>query len=214
MKSAGLVLAAGSSRRMGRPKQLLPVDGQPLLGLVTSRVSASRLDEVVVVLGGNAAEIEVAVHLGRARVVLNPDHALGMSTSLKAGIAALGSDVERVAIVLGDQPDVSAELIDTLLDLHETSGLAAAALSIDGLLHPPVVLDRRLWPELASLEGDVGCRAVIRGRPEMVASLVYEGRTGHPVDIDTPEDYRRWQVAQQTARPQPVGFQKDSRAVR
>jgi molybdenum cofactor cytidylyltransferase len=189
---------------MGRPKQLLPVDGQPLLGLVTSRVSASRVDEVVVVLGGNAAEIEVAVHLGRARVVLNPDHALGMSTSLKAGIAALGSDVERVAIVLGDQPDVSAELIDTLLDLHETSGLAAAALSIDGLLHPPVVLDRRLWPELASLEGDVGCRAVIRGRPEMVASLVYEGRTGHPVDIDTPEDYRRWQVAQQTARPQPV----------
>lgn len=201
MRSAGLVLAAGSSHRMGRPKQLLPVDGQPLLGLVTSRVSASRLEEVVVVLGGNAAEIQAAVDLGRGRVVLNPDHALGMSTSLKAGIAALGAEVGRVAIVLGDQPDVSAELIDALLDLHETSGLAAAALSIDGLLHPPVILDRRLWPELASLEGDVGCRAVIRSRPEMVASLVHEGRSGHPVDIDTPEDYRRWQITQETARP-------------
>lgn len=201
MKSAGLVLAAGSSRRMGRPKQLLPVDGQPLLSLVISRVCASRLSEVVVVLGGNATEIEPALDLGRARVVLNPDHAVGMSTSLKAGIAALSSEVERVAIVLGDQPDVSAELIDALLELHESSGLAAAAISIDGLLHPPVVLDRRLWPEIATLEGDVGCRAVIRGRPEQVASLPYEGRTGHPVDLDTPEDYRRWQVAQEMARP-------------
>jgi molybdenum cofactor cytidylyltransferase len=155
-----------------------------------------------VVLGGNAAEIQAAVDLGRGRVVLNPDHALGMSTSLKAGIAALGGDVGRVAIVLGDQPDVSGELIDALLDLHQTSGLAAAALSIDGLLHPPVILDRRLWPELASLEGDVGCRALIRSRPEMVGSLVHEGRSGHPVDIDTPEDYRRWQVTQETARPQ------------
>jgi molybdenum cofactor cytidylyltransferase len=200
MKSAGLVLAAGSSRRMGRPKQLLPVEGQPLLGLVTSRVCASRLDEVLVVLGGNATEIEAAVDLGRARVVLNPDHAVGMSSSLKAGIAALDSDVQRVAIVLGDQPDVSTEIIDALLDLHQTSGLAAAAISIDGLLHPPVVLDRGLWPEIATLEGDVGCRAVIRGRPEQVASFIYEGRTGHPVDIDTPEDYRRWEGAEEAAR--------------
>jgi molybdenum cofactor cytidylyltransferase len=194
------VLAAGSSLRMGRPKQLLPVDGQPLLGLVTSRVCSSGLDEVVVVLGGNASEIEANVDLGRARVVLNPAHAVGMSSSLKAGVAVLGSDVERVIIVLGDQPDISTDLIDALLDLHRASGLAAAALSIDGLLHPPVVLDRVLWPELAALTGDVGCRAVIRGRPEQVASLPYEGRAGHPIDIDTPEDYRRWQGAEEAVR--------------
>lgn len=199
MKSAGLVLAAGSSRRMGRPKQLLPVDGQPLLALVTSRVCASQVGEVLVVLGGNAAEIQAAVDLGRARVVLNPDHSVGMSSSLRAGVAALERDVQRVVIVLGDQPDVSAEIIDTLLNLHESSGLAAAALSIDGLLHPPVVLGRSLWPELATLEGDVGCRAVVRGRPEQVAALPYAGRTGHPVDIDTPEDYQRWQEAEATA---------------
>ena len=183
---------------MGRPKQLLLVDGHPLLALVTSRVCASQLNEIVVVLGGNAAEIQSSVDLGRARVVFNPDHAGGLSTSLRAGIAALDGDVGRAVIVLGDQPDVSAEVIDALLDLHQTSGLAAAALSIDGLLHPPVVLDRGLWPELATLEGDVGCRAVIRGRPEDVAALHYAGRTGHPIDLDTPEDYRRWQVAEGT----------------
>lgn len=198
MKSAGLILAAGSSRRMGRPKQLLLVDGQPLLAVVTARVCAADLEDVVVVLGGNAAEIQRAVDLGRARVVLNPDHAGGLSTSLRAGIGALDGDVQRAVIVLGDQPDVSTQVIDALLDLHQTSGLAAAALNIDGLLHPPVVLDRGLWPELATLEGDVGCRAVVRGRPEQVAALHYAGRTGHPIDLDTPDDYRRWQLAEGT----------------
>jgi molybdenum cofactor cytidylyltransferase len=189
MTSSGLVLAAGGSRRMGRPKQLLPVNGRPLLGVVVSQVCASRLDEVVVVLGGHAEEIAAVVDMGRARAVVNPDYAAGLSSSLQAGIAAMGEEVERVIIVLGDQPDVSSSLLDTLLDLQETSGRPAASLSFDGLLHPPVVLDRSLWSGLAELQGDVGCRALIRGRPELVAALPMVGRTGHPIDIDTLDDY-------------------------
>jgi molybdenum cofactor cytidylyltransferase len=190
-RSAGLVLAAGGARRMGRPKQLLPVDGRPLLGLVVDHACASSLDEVVVVLGGHADEIVAAVDMGRARIVVNAAFAEGMSSSLKRGIAAMDDDVGRVIIVLGDQPDVSPSLIDSLLELQETSGLPAAALSFDGLLHPPVVLDRSLWADLADLQGDVGCRAIIRGRPESVAALPAVGRTGHPIDIDTLDDYRR-----------------------
>jgi molybdenum cofactor cytidylyltransferase len=190
-KSSGLVLAAGSSQRMGRPKQLLPVGGRPLLGIVVSQVCASRLDEVVVVLGGHADEVAAAVDLGRARSVVNAEYACGMSSSLKAGIAAMGDDVERVVVVLGDQPDVSSSLIDDLLELQETSGLPAASLSVDGLLHPPVVLARSLWSGLEELQGDVGCRALIRGSPELVAALPVHGRTGHPIDIDTLDDYRR-----------------------
>jgi molybdenum cofactor cytidylyltransferase len=94
-------------------------------------------------------------------------------------------------VILGDQPAISAELLDELLDLQERSGLPSAALSFDGLLHPPVVLRRELWADLSSLEGDVGCRAVIRGRPELVAALPVEGDLRHPVDVDTPEDYAR-----------------------
>jgi molybdopterin adenylyltransferase len=190
-KSSGLVLAAGGSQRMGQPKQLLPVDGQPLLGVVLSQVCASRLDEVVVVLGGHAEEIAAAVDLGRARAIVNADYASGMSSSLKAGIAAMGDDVQRVVIVLGDQPDVSSSLIDDLLELQETSRRPAASLSFDGLLHPPVVLDRSLWSDLDELQGDVGCRALIRGRPELVAALPLVGRTGHPIDIDTLADYHK-----------------------
>lgn len=189
--SAGIVLAAGGSSRMRRPKQLLHVDGRPLLEGIIGHACRSRLDEVVVVLGANADEIVAQVDLGRSRPLLNPDHASGMASSLRAGLAALTPDVERAAIILGDQPAISAALLDELLDLQAASGRPAAALSFDGLLHPPVVLQRELWGDLQSLEGDVGCRAVIRARPELVAALPAGGNSRHPVDIDTPDDYRR-----------------------
>jgi len=191
VSSAGVVLAAGASRRMGRPKQLLPVGGRPLLEGVVAETCASGLDEVVVVLGANAGAIAAAVDLGRARQVVNADHASGMSSSLRAGLGALGPEVDRAVVVLGDQPAISAALLDELLDLQSRSGLPAAALSFAGLLHPPVVLRRELWGGLADLEGDVGCRALIRARPELVAALPAAGDLRHPVDVDTPDDYRR-----------------------
>lgn len=189
MTSAGLVLAAGSSRRMGRPKQLLLVRGKPLLELVVGQVCDSGVDEVLVVLGAAFDEIQSRVDLGRARVLVNPAHASGMASSLKAGLASLDARVDRAVVVLGDQPDVDAKLLNRLLDLQESSGLPAAALDFSGLLHPPVVLKRELWADLMSLEGDVGCRAVIRARPDLVARLPVKGDLTHPIDIDTPEDY-------------------------
>jgi molybdenum cofactor cytidylyltransferase len=189
VSSTGLVLAAGSSQRMGSPKQLLVVRGKALLELVVGQVCASRLDDVLVVLGAAADEVQTRVDLGRARVLVNPDHAAGMASSLKAGLAALDAGVDRAVVILGDQPDVDAKLLNRLLDLQESSGLPAAALDFNGLLHPPVVLKRELWADLMSLEGDVGCRAVIRARPELVARLTVEGDLTHPIDVDTPEDY-------------------------
>jgi molybdenum cofactor cytidylyltransferase len=189
MSTAGIVLAAGSSRRMGSPKQLLDVDGRPLLELVVGHANASRLDDVIVVLGGAADEIQRRVDLGRARVLINPDHESGMASSLRAGLAALSAEVDVAMVILGDQPDVAGR-IDRLLELQEESGLPAASLSFGGLLHPPVALRRELWGELMALEGDVGCRAVIRARPELVARLPV-GELNHPVDVDTADDYRR-----------------------
>jgi CTP:molybdopterin cytidylyltransferase MocA len=190
--TAGLVLAAGSSRRMGSPKQLLVIDGKPLLELVVAHANASKLDQVVVVVGAAADEIRSRVDLGRATVLFNPDHATGMASSLRAGLASLTDEVDRVVVILGDQPEVDAALLDRLLELQETSGLPAAALSFNGLLHPPVVLEREQWGDLMALEGDVGCRAVIRARPELVAKVRVETDLTHPVDIDTPADYKRF----------------------
>lgn len=191
MSSAGLVLAAGSSRRMGSPKQLLMFGDKPLLEVVVGQVCASKLDHVTVVLGAAAEEIRARVDMGRASVLVNADHASGMASSLRAGLASLPEDIDRVVVILGDQPQVDAALLDRLLELQDASGLPAAALSFDGLLHPPVVLERELWGDLMALEGDVGCRAVIRARPELVARIPVEGGLTHPVDVDTPADYER-----------------------
>lgn len=190
-KSAGIVLAAGGSHRLGRPKQLLAVEGRPLLELVVSRACASGLGEVVVVLGAYADEIAGAADLGRARVVLNPDYQEGMSSSLRVGVAALGESVGRLMVILGDQPDVSAEMIDDLLTLQGHSGLPAAALNVDGLLQPPAIFERRLWPELKALAGDAGCRELIRSQPQLVAQLQIPTPLRSWTDVDTLADYQR-----------------------
>lgn len=191
MRTAGIVLAAGESRRMGEPKQLLRIGGRPLLSWVVAAACASLLDDVVVVLGAHADAIRDRVEWGRAIVVVNNTYAEGMSTSLRAGIASIGPRVDRAVIILGDQPDIDAETIDRLLETHKRSGLAAAALKFGDLLHPPVVLARELWGEIATLRGDMGCRAVIRAHPQGVAALAIDRPGGHPVDIDTPQDFRR-----------------------
>ena len=191
MRSAGLVLAAGSSSRMGSPKQLLPYRGRPLLQHVVEAANASALDEVIVVLGANAEAIRSGVSFGRARVVVNPDHAAGLGSSVRYGLLSLEPEVERAMVILGDQPEVSAELFDRLLRLQASSGLPSAALRFGALLHPPVVLERSLFGDLGSLSGDVGCRAVVRGRPELVAPVDMASPRDHPIDLDTPEDYRR-----------------------
>jgi molybdenum cofactor cytidylyltransferase len=178
---------------MGTAKQLLPVAGRPLLETVVAAACASRLDDVVVVLGANAEAIRDEVPLGRARVVINADFASGMSSSLRAGLLALGEDVERVAVILGDQPSTTARLIDDLLDAHASGGRPAAALSVGGLLHPPAVLSRELWDGVGALQGDVGFRALLRPHPELVTAVpAHEDDISAPLDIDTPEDYRRW----------------------
>ena len=176
---------------MGEPKQLLQVRGRPLLETALAAACDSHLDEVVLVLGAHADEIRRSVRLGRARVVLNPDHAQGMSTSLKAGIASLSGDVIRAVVILGDQPDITAAVVDQLLETQIASGLPAAALSFDGLLHPPVVLARELWADIDALEGDVGCRALVRAHPELVAAVAADRPGGHPLDVDTREDFER-----------------------
>lgn len=192
MTSAAVILAAGASTRMGSPKQLLDVGGRPLLEFIVAAACASRVDDVVVVLGADAQRIRAAVRMGRARLVVNEQFSEGMSTSLRAGIAALGDDVASAVIIFGDQPDVDAALINRLLDARESSGLPAAALDLDGLLHPPVVLARRLWPRIAELRGDVGLRHLLRQDPDRVVRIAVSRQSGVPVDIDTPEDAARY----------------------
>jgi molybdenum cofactor cytidylyltransferase len=190
---AGIILAAGRSARMGRPKQLLSVAGRPLLQHVLDAAVAARLGTIVLVLGHAAAAIRAVLAVpadGRVRVIVNTRYAAGQSTSLQAGLAAVPATAAAAAVMLGDQPALDAAHIDTVL-----AAFAAAATPIvrpvfaDGTPGHPVVLARRVWPQVARLRGDDGARAVIAAHPAWLTTVPVAGAA--PPDVDTHADYVR-----------------------
>jgi len=193
---SGVILAAGASKRMGQTKQVLSFEGKPLLQHVIDAAVQSRLDEVIVVLGANADEIRRALVLpetGKVRVVMNSGYPKGLAESVRCALAAAASRASAVAILLGDQPRMSAQLIDRVLSAHVAAGKAATrpVFGAGEARTPghPVVLARSLWPALRGLRDDEGARVVLAEHPEQV----HEVRIISPalVDIDTPEDYAR-----------------------
>jgi molybdenum cofactor cytidylyltransferase len=194
---SGVVLAAGASTRMGRAKQLLPLQGRPLLQHVIDAIGSSCFDEVVVVLGCHAEEVRQAVQPPRGRpmrIVVNPDHAAGQSTSLRLGLRSADRRAEAAAVFLGDEPQVSRDLIDRLARVFlagSTPVVRPVYAAPGGGREPghPVFLARRMWDALEGLRGDEGARHVLSRHPEWVAEVFVEGEP--PADIDTWDDYRR-----------------------
>lgn len=191
----GVVLAAGASARMGRPKQSLPVGDRCLLQRAVDAALASRLDEVIVVLGHCADEIRAALALpagSRARAIVNPDFARGQSTSLQRGLRAADARSQALAVLLGDQPFVSAGLIDRVAEAFLAAGSALARPvypDAGGMPGHPVFLARRVWPQIEDLSGDQGARALLSARPDWLLEVPVEGDP--PLDVDTWEDYQR-----------------------
>lgn len=192
----GVILAAGASTRMGRPKQLLPLGDRCLLQHVLDAACASCLDEIVLVLGACAEEIRAAVHLpaGRTiRVVVNAGFAQGQSGSLHLGLREASARAAAAAILLGDQPGVRSELIDTVAGAFAAADspivrplFCAAGRRVPG---HPVFLARRIWAEVAGVHGDLGARELIAMHPDWV--LEVDVAAEPPPDIDTWDDYTR-----------------------
>jgi molybdenum cofactor cytidylyltransferase len=182
---AGVVLAAGSSTRMGRPKQLLRLGEIPLLQHVVDAVAAARLEEVVVVLGHEATAVERALRLPEgARAVRNIEHAAGLSSSLRAGLEALGPEIRAAVVALGDQPELDAASILAVADAYRRTEARVVQASYRGVPDHPVLLDRRVWPEVLAVTGDRGARDVLASHPDWL----------HPVELDRepPKDVDTW----------------------
>jgi molybdenum cofactor cytidylyltransferase len=191
---SGLVLAAGASRRFGRPKQLLAWRDTTLVGWVVRQASSARLtDEVVVVLGGAASEVQARVDFGRARVVVAEDAQEGCAASYRAGVAALDSRADAVAVMLGDQPGVDATLVDRMIDAWRDRPAPVLAASYRGRIGHPMVFDRQLFPALAALSGDKAAWKFIEARHEGVPLV--ELARDYPPDVNTPDDYERLAAA-------------------
>lgn len=189
MRVAAVILAAGASRRYGEDKLLVQLDGKPLLQHAIDAAESSTVDEVIVVLGHDAPAIRESVRLRRARVVTNPDHASGQSTSLRLGIRAV-SAADGAVVLLGDQPRVTARLIDALIARARLTAAAAVVSSWNGRRSPPTLLRRELWPTLEGIAGDVGAREILAGRDD-VDELDVTAELGSLEDVDRPSDLAR-----------------------
>jgi molybdenum cofactor cytidylyltransferase len=188
------VLAAGTSSRLGRPKQLLNLGGRPLLRHVLDASVASTLDEIVVVLGHAADQIAEAIgSADRVRIVLNPGHEAGQSTSLVTGLRACERRSEAAVILLGDQPGIRTEAIEAVITAWHETGSPVIQASYGGRPGHPALVARAVWATLEAATGDEGARGIIASHPEWRSLIEVGGEP--PEDVDTEEDYRRIRAA-------------------
>ncbi len=184
-----VILAAGTSTRLGRPKQLLDLGGEPLLRHTLRNALASRAGEVVLVLGNQADSISEAVGDLGQRTVINPDFAAGQSTSLRAGIESVSAESDAAIVMLGDQPMVTTAMLDQIIERFERTGGLIVQPIYGETPGNPVLLARSLFPELMAIEGDQGARRVIKSHREQIARVrVADGPP--PGDVDTEADYQ------------------------
>jgi molybdenum cofactor cytidylyltransferase len=181
----GLVLAAGGSRRLGQPKQLLPYGGATLLGHTLATARACAFDQLLCVVGGAADEVRAAVDLGGAEVVENHDFGEGCSSSIAAALAAVAPGTDVLVLLLGDQPGVTPATVRALLAGRGDAPLAACRYD-DGRGHP-LAFARSMFGDLAALHGDKGVWKLLDRRAGEVADVRVPGPV--PLDVDTWEDY-------------------------
>jgi molybdenum cofactor cytidylyltransferase len=193
-----VVLAAGGANRFGAPKLLLPLPGptaRPLITHVVDAVLASSVHRVIVVLGASASPVREALAGRDLTLVENSRWPEGMSTSLKAGLAAVCPDADGVLFVLGDQPGLQAKHIHALLEAFARTPADIVYPTFRGRRGNPALMARSTFSALQELAGDQGGRALIAsGRFQTLAVEMEDA--GVLVDIDTPADWERWQSQQ------------------
>jgi molybdenum cofactor cytidylyltransferase len=190
---SAIVPAAGMSTRLGRNKLLLPFKGQPLIARAVDTLMASEVDEIIVVLGHEADQVREAIANKGVRFVENPDYRLGLSTSVRAGFAAVPAQTTGIMIYLADQPLLEAGEVDFLIRALAEASKANKSIVVPlfrGQRGNPVIVKATYKASLLAITGETGCRRLIKENPEQV--LTVEMESDHVVrDVDTIEAYNR-----------------------
>jgi molybdenum cofactor cytidylyltransferase len=200
-----IVLAAGESRRMGRPKLLLPYGDRTIIEAVVANVVSSRADRVVVVLGGCGQEIEDKISGFAVKKVTNRRYKEGMLTSVQRGLSALPSSARAALFVLADQPDVSFSLIDVVIEAYRREEKGIVLPVYRKKRGHPLLIDLKYRREIEALSPDIGLRGLLREHPDDILEV----RVSSPAvlkDIDDPDDYgRALRTIRGRGRPKPDG---------
>jgi molybdenum cofactor cytidylyltransferase len=193
---AGLLLAAGASTRMGRPKQLLRFYGVTLLERILNEALKSELHKIILVLGHQSKEIkkllgQAIVHK-KLSVIENTRYKQGISSSIITGLLEVEDNFDHVMILLADLPHVTSRLINLLMHRYLESLRPLGAIQVKSKRSHPVIFGRPLYPELHKLQGDVGARALFQKYGDR-ACLIEPDFLYDDMDIDTKEDYAEFQ---------------------
>ena len=182
-----IILAAGESSRLGQPKQNLLYNGKTLLQHAIESGQGADCQTIVVVLGANADNI---VSVPEVTTIYNKDWKEGMASSIRIGMLEISSKstIDKVIIMMCDQPFVTSTLLNDLINKQSTSGKSIVASTYNGTTGVPVLFDHSLFSELLSLRGKEGAKNILRNHVADIAEIPFE-KGG--IDIDTPEDYER-----------------------
>lgn len=188
---AGVVLAAGLARRMGRPKLLLDLRGKPVVRWSVEAL-LPHVGDLVVVTGAEDGAIREALAGPAIRFAVNPQPQDGQGSSIAVGVAALKPWTRAALVALGDQPRLQEAVLPKLLEAFARGGKAIVVPVYRGTQGTPVLFASEVFPELLGLRGDAGARSVVQARPERVEAVAFD--LPMPLDVDTPEDYAKLHV--------------------
>ena len=186
---SAILLAAGESKRMGEPKQLMPLGSSTVVEQAIDNLLNSAVNEVIVVLGYKAEEITETIADKPVKIMFNPNYRQGMSTSIIAGFVLADRQAQAVMLALGDQPLVDSQTINRLIDEFYNHDKGIAVPTYQGRRGHPTIFAIKYKPELLKLEGDIGGRQIIQYHADDILEVAVDSESVI-TDIDTRDDYQ------------------------
>lgn len=185
-----MILAAGESKRMGKPKLLLPFGDKTIIETIVETVVSSKVEKTLVILGSDRKKIEERIKNYPVKIVYNRDFRSGMLSSVQCGFRALPEEIRAVLVVLGDQPKISTIVINKLIDAYKSSGKGIVLPVYKKERGHPVLIDVKYGEEVENLSPEIGLRGTVYNHPEDILEVEVETPSIFQ-DIDYESDYKR-----------------------
>jgi molybdenum cofactor cytidylyltransferase len=185
-----MILAAGESKRMGKPKLLLPFGEKTMIETIVETVVSSKVEQTLVILGSDREKTEEKIKNYPVKIVYNRDFRSGMLSSVQCGFKSFPAETRAVLVVLGDQPKISTTVINKLIDVYKSSGKGIVLPVYKKERGHPVLIDVKYGEEVENLSPEVGLRGTVYNHPEDILEVDVETLSIFQ-DIDSESDYKR-----------------------